>query len=161
MHWRNLCLISVILFSSILPIISTHSAAEQIIESNDASENIPNPSENHNITAISIDACQPKDCALNISMTNIIEIKGNFTDSEDKDSYWIQSNSTIKDVTYEVCINSSTVPFSITPYVRSPSTNQLLSTGNPLISETPTNIVICDKYPIINEEEDEFWIKIK
>ena len=77
MHWRNSSLILVILFSSLLPIISAESNTEQIIEFDDASENIPNPSENHNITAISIDACQPSDCTLNNTIKNQIEIKGN------------------------------------------------------------------------------------
>ncbi len=76
MNWRNLCLISVILCSIILPMTSINSSAEIIVESTDATESIPSPQVNHNISAITINACEPVTCVLNNSISNYQEING-------------------------------------------------------------------------------------
>ena len=73
--------------------------------------------------------------------------------------YWIHSNSSIKNITYEICIENSTVPISIYPSIRNPTEN-LMSNGEILTSDTPTIESICKKYPIINENNEEFWIKV-
>jgi hypothetical protein len=163
MHWRSFGVIALFLFASLLPIMSGFSNAEHIFESTDAPENIPTPSNSHNITPITINACEPKNCVLDSSASDFVEINGNFLNSEDKDVYWINSNSTIKNITYEVCINSSTVAISINPYFRNP-VDAWLKTGDTLggslISETPTINSICKKYPMLNEINEEFWIKI-
>ena len=158
MHWRNFCLIFIILFSSSLPIISDFSKGETIVESNDAPETVPGPFESNDITPILVNACEPINCVLNSSSADSVEIKGSFADSEDKDVYWINSNSTIKNITYEVCINTSTVPLSIYSTFRNP-TDKWLNNGEVLISDTPTSDLKCKKYPMINEENEEFWIK--
>ena len=158
MHWRNSCLIFIILCSSLLPIISDFSKAELVEEPDDAPENVPDPFETHDIEAITVNACEPVNCVLNPSSSEILEIKGKFNDSEDKDVYWINSNSSNKNITYEVCINSSTVPLSIYPTFRNP-TASLLNNGETLTSDTPATESICRKYPMINENYEEFWIK--
>ena len=159
MHWRNLCLIFIILCSSALPTISDSSYAEKIEEIEDAPENIPGPFETHEIIPITLNACEPIDCALNSFNSESLQINGEFENSNDKDVYWIHSNSTIKNITYEICINNSTVPISIYPSIRNPTEN-LMSNGEILNSDTPTIESICKKYPIINENYEEFWIKV-
>ena len=143
-----------------MPIISSFSTAETIFEFSDAPENIPDPHNSHEIMPITVNACEPITCALNSSSSDFIEIIGNFSNSEDKDVYWVNSNSTIKNVTYEVCINSSTVPLSIFSTFRNP-TSGIITNGEVLISDTPTITSICNKYPMINEENEEFWLSIR
>ena len=161
MNWRNLCLISLFLCSVILPIISTNTSAEIIVESIDAPETIPNPQANHNISAITINACDPVNCVLNNSNTNYQEINGEFIDSEDKDVYWIKSNSLNKQVSYELCINSSTVPVLINTYSRNQNENLIEELTEPLISEIPATNQICNNIIAIDETNEELWIKIK
>ena len=159
MHWRSFGVIFLFLFAATLPIISNFTTAEHIFEISDAPESIPTPSESHNIMPITVNACDPENCVLDSSSSDYAEITGNFSDSEDKDVYWINSNSTIKEITYEVCINSSTVPLSITSYFRNPTETLLMSAGS-LISETPASDSVCKKYPMLNETNEEFWIRI-
>jgi len=159
MHWRSFGVIFLFLFAAILPIISNFSTAEHIFEFSDSPESIPTPSESHNIMPITVNACEPENCVLDSSSSDFAEITGNFSNSEDKDVYWINSNSTIKKITYEVCINSSTVPLSITSYYRNPTDTLLISAGV-LVSETPAINSICKKYPMLNETNEEFWIKM-
>lgn len=161
MNWRNLCLISVILCSIILPMTSINSGAEIIVESTDATESIPSPQVNHNISAITINACEPVTCVLNNSISNYQEINGKFINSEDKDVYWIKSNSLNKQVSYELCINTSTVPISINTYSRNQNENLIQELNEPLISEIPTTTLICNNITTVDETNEELWIKIK
>ena len=78
MHWRNLCLIFIILCSSALPTISDSSYAEKIEEIEDAPENIPGPFETHEIIPITLNACEPIDCALNSFNSESLQIDGEF-----------------------------------------------------------------------------------
>ena len=163
MHRANLCLISIVIFCMICPNTAMSSSTNEVITgSNDAPENIPNPSEEHNINPISIDPCSINDCLLNTSISNYYEIKGNFTNSDDKDVFWIKSNSINKLITYNLCINSTSVPISITSHIRNTENTSIISADleNNLVSEIPTNNLICKNYPVINENTEEFWIKI-